>query len=175
MERGHGGRRGAGAFAPDELSPALYGELRAIAAAHLRRERAGHTLQPTALVHEALIRLGPLAGVDRTQQLASAASAMRRILVEHARRRAASKRDGRRVTLSSGLLVERGPDLDLLALDESLRELAQREPRAANVVELRFFGGLEVEDVAKALGVSKRSVESDWTFARTWLHRRLSK
>jgi RNA polymerase sigma factor (TIGR02999 family) len=165
---------GPGDRAPREPSAELYRELRAVAAAQLRRERAGHTLQPTALVHEALLRLGGARECDRAQEIARAATAMRRILVEHARRGAARKRAGRRVTLSSGMLVERGPDLDLLALDDALSELARREPRAASVIELRFFGGLEVEDVARVLGVSKRSVESDWTFARTWLHRRLS-
>ena len=161
-----------------ELMPLLYRELRAIAASLLKRERVGHTLEPTALVHEAFVRLVDLTGVtsaDRSLFLSLAAKAMRRVLVEHARKRAAAKRGGvaRRITLSSGSLIAPGPELDVLALDEALAELAAREPRAATVVEMRFFGGMVIDEIAEALGISKRSVEADWTFARTWLHRKL--
>jgi len=162
-----------------ELASLFYDELRALAAGYLRRERAGHTLQPTALVHEAFLRLVEaenLRDVDRAGFLAMAASAMRRVLVDHARARAAEKRggDAERITLDSGLGPVPGPDLDVLALDEALARLAALDERQAKVVELRFFGGLAVEEVADVLGVSKRSVEADWTLARVWLRRALA-
>lgn len=156
----------------------VYRELRRLAASYLRRERAGHTLQPTALVHEAFVKLCESRSVDGDRGLLvqHMAQSMRRILVEHARKRAAGKRGGgaKRVTLSTGQPGADGPDFDALALDDALHELARHEPRPAKVVELRFFGGLTVDEIAALLGVSTRSIESDWTFARTWLHKRLA-
>jgi RNA polymerase sigma-70 factor (ECF subfamily) len=166
----------AGSEPPAALGEAAYAELRALAAAHLRRERRGHTLQPTALAHEAWLRLGPALASGASGGLQAAASrVLREILVDHARRRAAAKRGGawRRVTLdpSACRLAER--PLDLLALDEALERLARLDERQARVVELRFFGGLETAEVARVLGVSTRTVEGDWTMARAFLRREL--
>ena len=165
--------------AADRLMPLVYTELREIAQGCLRRERPGHTLQPTALVHEVFLKLVDQTGVDyrgRTHFLAVSAQAMRRILVDHARARARDKRGGGRprIELDESLTVSARRDEDLLALDEALEKLAQLDPRQAKIVELRFFGGLTVEDVAEALGVSKRTIESEWTMVRAWLRRELS-
>jgi RNA polymerase sigma factor (TIGR02999 family) len=162
------------------LLPLVYEDLRAIARRYLDHERSGHTLQPTALVHEAFLRLFGAEGVqpsDRTHFLSVAAVAMRRILVEHARARAADKRGGneRRVTLDSRAAIAGESEVDVLALDEALQRLAALDERQARVVELRFFGGLSMDEVAALLGVSKRSAEADWTLARTWLHHELSR
>jgi RNA polymerase sigma factor (TIGR02999 family) len=157
----------------------LYGELRALAADFLRRERSDHTLQPTALVHEAWIRLSAQAGSpwnDRAHFFAIAAQAMRRILIDHARRRGADKRGGglQRITLASGITPPlASTEVDLLALDDALVRLAALDERQARVVELRFFAGLTVEEVAVALGVSARTVASEWRLARAWLSRAL--
>jgi RNA polymerase sigma factor (TIGR02999 family) len=165
--------------ARSRLVAAIYGELRRVAGRLMRRERPDHTLQASALVNEALLRL--LSGQvlveapDRRVLLAAAARAMREVLVDHARRRATSKRPGRRVRVPmDGALVafdDRG--LDVVALHEALERLAQTLPRQAQVVELRFFGGLSVPEVADTLGVSDTTVESDWRFARAWLRRKL--
>ena len=158
----------------DRLLPLVYGELRALARAHLRSERSDHTLQATALVNEAYIRL--LGGQDppwndRAHFFRAAAEAMRRILIEHARKRGRIKRGGDhvRVRISSiHLGVEQDPD-EILALDEALRRLEEQDPRTADVVRLRFFAGLSVEETAKALEVSERTVKREWSFARAWL------
>jgi RNA polymerase sigma factor (TIGR02999 family) len=146
--------------------------LRALAAAHLRRERRGHTLQPTALAHEAWLRLrsGGDLGVA-----AAASRAIREILVEHARRRHAAKRGGawRRVTLDPSLCGLPGREIDVLALDEALVRLAELDERQARVVDLRFFGGLDTAEVARVLEVSTRTVEGDWSMARAFLRRAL--
>jgi RNA polymerase sigma factor (TIGR02999 family) len=165
--------------AQDRLVRAIYGELRRTAGALMRRERPDHTLQPSALVHEALLRL--LTGEalaeapDRRYLFGAAARAMRQVLVDHARRRRAAKRPGHgaRVPLDEALAAfdERG--LDVVALHESLERLARSHPRPAQVVELRFFGGLSVPEVAEALGVSQGTVEGDWRFARAWLRGQL--
>lgn len=158
----------------DRLLPLLYNELRAIAARQLRRERSGHTLQPTALVHEAYLKLvgGELSASSRAHLLAIAARAMRQVLVDHARRRTAAKRGGEHspTTLTDGSAsIELDPE-GLLALDRALDEL---EARQRQVVECRFFGGMEETEIARALGVSERTVRRDWVKARAWLYRAL--
>jgi RNA polymerase sigma factor (TIGR02999 family) len=164
--------------AADKLLPLVYDEFRALARHYLAQERANHTLQPTALVHEAYMKLVDQTRVDwqgRSHFFAVAAQAMRRILVDHARSRQRDKRGGgrARVILDDDVALSPQKDEDVLALDESLQRLAKLDPRQAKVVELRFFGGMSVEEVAQALGVSKRTVEGDWTFARAWLSREL--
>jgi RNA polymerase sigma factor (TIGR02999 family) len=161
-----------------ELTELLYGELRRIAAGYLRSEHAGHTLQPTALVHEAFLRLSKqhVEWNDRAHFLAVAANTMRRVLVDHERKRSASKRDGGlRVTMEESAPDSAGDDraLELLALDDALVRLASLDLRTARVVELRFFGGLSVEEAAAVLKISPASVKRDWSFARAWLGREL--
>lgn len=166
---------------PDGTAEALveqtYRELRRIAGRYMRTQRDDHTLQPTALVHEAYLRLARARGSgwkSRTQFVAVAASAMRCVLIDSARRRGAAKRDGgARVTLVDGSAIDEPRPLDLLALDEALERLAAVDERAARVVELRFFGGLELALVAEVLDVSLPTVKRDWRFARAWLAREL--
>jgi len=166
--------------AQDRLLEAVYPELRKLARGIMRRERIGHTLQPTALVHEAyLALLGGAAGVpftDRVHFFATAAKAMRHVLVDHARARAAAKRgSGATQVLFE---EERGHGAeavcDVLALDDALSQLAAVDARAARVVELRVFGGLTVDEMALELGVSKRTVDGDWAVGKMWLARALS-
>ena len=162
----------------DELWPVVYDELRRLARSLLRGERADHTLQPTALVHEAWVRLigsEPVTWENRRQFFGVAASAMRRVLVDHARRRLADKRGGGAVklSLSHADRVAAGTDPDVLALDDALNRLSQIDPDKSRLVELRFFAGLTVEETARVLGQSMRTVERDWTFAKTWLAREL--
>lgn len=167
----------------DELLPALYNELRRLAARSLRAERAGHTLEPTALVNEAYLRLSTQSRVhwrDRAHILGAAATAMRRILVDHARARDAEKRGAgaERVELEEGLTgasLEAPQSADLLALDAALEQLAEVDPRMVRVVELRYFAGLSIEETADALGISIATVKREWTMARAWLHRELSR
>lgn len=165
----------------ERLLPMVYAELRAIAAKHLGAERPGHTLQPTALANEAYLRLRGLADVpwhDRAHFFAIASRIMRRLLVDHARAKGAHKRgaDAPRVQLTEGLHAGIEPALDaaeLVDLDRALDALAAEEPRLARFVELRFFGGLDVEEAAALLGCSKRTAMRDWAFARAWLLQRL--
>ncbi|MGH7149523.1 MAG: sigma-70 family RNA polymerase sigma factor [Planctomycetota bacterium] len=157
----------------EKLFLLVYDELREIAGAFLRRERPDHTLQPTALVHEAWMRLVDAESVGwqgRAHFFGTAARAMRRILVEHARGKERLKRGGawRRVDLDPDLM-QGGEEVDLDALDRALEKLAALSERPARVVELRFFSGLPVETVAEVLGVSARTVEREWRFARAWL------
>jgi len=167
--------------AADELLPLVYDQLRRLARRLLSRERPGHTLQPTALVHEAYLKLVDQTRVDwkgRTHFFAAGAQAMRHILVDHARGRGRAKRGGgwNRVTLGEDAapFADGGLDADeLLALDEAMQRLAKLDERSARVVELRFFGGLTVPEVAHVLAVSTRTVEGDWTHARAWLNREL--
>lgn len=166
------------ASAAADLMPLVYQELRQLAERYLGREPHGHTLQPTALVHEAFLRLMDAPRLEpngQTHFFAIAANVMRRVLVEHARARRAAKRGGGhlQLTLDSELAILPAPDMDLLALHEALERLAELDPRQARVVELRFFGGLSMEDVAAELGMSKRTVEDDWALARAWLRREL--
>lgn len=169
-------RRGDAA-AYDRLLPLLYAELRVIAGRHMRGERPDHTLQPTALVHEAFLRLvggSPVSFEDRTHFLRAASQAMRRVLVDHARARTAAKRSGdMRVTLDEAIAGRDDRIIDLLVLDDAMTRLAAAEPRWARVVELRIFGGLEVAEVAAALGISPATAKRDWQFAKGWLAREL--
>jgi len=162
-----------------QLVPLVYDEMRALADAQLRRERADHTLQATALVHEAYLRLIKQEDVNwqnRAHFYRVAAQAIRHILVDHARHHRSLKRGGdrRRVCLDDNLALLEEPDIDLLALDEAMTRLASVHERAAQVVELRFYAGLPREDVANYLGVSVRTVADDWRFARAWLRRELA-
>ena len=157
----------------DELLPIVYNDLRALAEKYLRAESAGHTLQPTALVHEAYMKLVDQTRVDwqgRTHFFAVGAQAMRRILVDHARRRRAVKRGGdrQRISVDEQLLAAGRRDEDLLDLDEALEKLATLDARQAQMVELRFFGGLNVAETATALGLSKRTAERERTMVRSW-------
>ncbi len=171
---------GGDASALEELTPLVLGELRQLAAAYLRRERPGHTLQATALVNEAYLRLvGQKQGrwQGRKHFYGIAARLMRQVLVEHARRHGAEKRGGGReaVTLGHAEEVAGSPVVDVLAVHGALERLAAFDGQQARVVELRFFGGLSVDEVAEALGVSKRTVEGEWTHAKAWLRRELGR
>jgi RNA polymerase sigma factor (TIGR02999 family) len=162
----------------NELTPFLYAELRRLAAGYLRRERAGHTLQPTALVNEAYLRLidqAQVGGGSRAQFFGIAANLMRQILINHAKRRGRLKRGGsnRQVTLGDASAIVDRPVVDLLALDEALRELARLDPRQSQVVELRFFAGLGEEEVAEVLDVSPITVKRDWRMAKAFLLKQL--
>jgi RNA polymerase sigma-70 factor, ECF subfamily len=166
-------------MAGEQLMPLVYDELRRRADACMRRERPGHTLQPTALVHEAYLRLVDQRSADwhnRTQFLAVAAEIMRRILVDRARARLAAKRSGRwsRVVLDSALAVTQPAGVDVLDLDAALGELATLDPRKSRIAELRFFAGLTLEEIGGLLQVSGKTVERDWQAARAWLFRALS-
>ena len=162
-----------------KLFPLVYDQLRAVADSFFRRQPSDHTLQPTALVHEAYLRL-----VDQSEEkwasrahfFAVASKAMRQILINHAEGRAAAKRGGDRqkLTLCENTTPAPQRDVDVLALDDALSRLSALSERAGRVVELRFFGGLTVEEVAHVLNVSKRTVEGDWQTARVWLSRELS-
>ena len=168
-------RRGD-ASAGDALLDRVYVELRKIASAQLRGERAGHTLQPTALVHEAYLRLLAQQRVDwrdRAHFFGLAAAMMRRVLVDHARARAARKRQADAGEASITLVVKRQREVDLLDLDRALDVFAERYPRQAKVVEMRYFADLEHEEVAECLGVSTITVKRDWQFARVWLRAHL--
>jgi RNA polymerase sigma-70 factor (ECF subfamily) len=166
--------------APDsgELLERVYDGLRRLAAHYLQRERGGHTLQPTALVHEAYMRLADQSKIEwqgKTHFFAIAATQMRRVLVEHARAGARIKRGGGRlqVTLHDGVALGSAPSLDLLAIDEALDHLARRSPRQSRVAELRLFAGLGVAEVARVVDVSERTVKQDWKMAQAWISRRL--
>ena len=163
----------------DRLLPVVYDELRDLAARYMQRERKDHTLQPTALVHEAYLKLVDQTRVDwqgRAHFFAVAAQAMRRILIDHARQNRAAKRGGgrERIVLDEKLVAGSRQEEDLLALEDALVKLAKLDPRQARIVELRFFGGLSVAEVAEVEGTSKRSVEREWTMVRSWLRRELS-
>jgi len=169
----------------ERLLPMVYTELRAIAARHLRSERSGHTLQPTALVNEAYLRLRGLGDVpwhDRAHFFAIASRIMRRVLVDHARANMAQKRGAGapRVQLAEGLDVGLDRDVapamdaaELIDLDRALDQLAAEEPRLSRIVELRFFGGLKIEEISALLGCSPRTAKRDWAFARAWLLHKL--
>ena len=164
----------------DKLMPLIYAELHRLAKRYMGREHAGHTLQTSALVNEAYMRLVDAHGVrwqNRAHFFAVSAQIMRRILVDFARARQNLKRGGgaQQVTLDEGLVVSPEKGADLLALDEALEKLATLNPRQSRVVELRYFGGLNEEEVAEALSVSPRSVRHDWSLARAWLYRELNR
>ena len=167
------------AGARDRLFVLVYEELRRRAAQQVRRERHGHTLRPTALVHEAYLRLMGQDRVhwqNRAQFFALASEMMRRVLVDHARERKAAKRGGPavRVALEEDVAAVQPREVDLIVLDGALDELAALDPRQSKVVELRFFGGLDMAEIARLLGVSRATVDRDWRFARTWLYRRVA-
>ena len=171
-------RQGEGA-AEARLVEIVYAELQRIAHRHLARERPGQTLQATALVHEAFLRLTGQRGVDwqdRAHFFALASTMMRRVLVDHARTRLAGKRAHRSVPLSVAgeLAGDAGREVEMLDLDRALDRLAGEHPRAASIVEMRFFAGLADREIGAALGVVERTVERDWAFARAWLLRELS-
>lgn len=165
--------------AVDLLLPVVYDELRRLAESQLQQERSDHTLQATALVHEAYMRLIGQRNVvweNRAHFMAVAAQAIRRILVDHARARGSQKRGGGRaqISLDSELTYDDTHATDLIALDDSLGRLEERYPDQARVVELRFFGGLKTDEIAEVLGVSTRTVERYWQFARAWLFREMT-
>jgi RNA polymerase sigma factor (TIGR02999 family) len=167
---------GGDSNALERLMPVVYGELRKLAASYLRQERPDHTLQPTALVHEAYIRLTEqrdVAWQNRAHFFGIAARMMRRILVDHARRRQAAKRDAAawRVVTDISDAPDRAPEL--LALDRALTHLEKLDPQQARVVELRFFAGLTVEETAEVAGISAATVKRDWRTAKAWLRREI--
>jgi RNA polymerase sigma factor (TIGR02999 family) len=173
-------RAGSGSPAAlDALIPLVYGELRRLAAAYMRRERPGQTLQPTALVHEVYLRLlrqRRVPWANRAHLLAIAARLMREVLVERARARHAVKRDGdrQRITFDERLAVDLGRDIHVDTLDELLTRFATLDPTRARIVELRFFGGLTVEETAAVLHVAPVTVKRGWAVARAWLRRALT-
>jgi len=165
----------------DDLMPLVYEDLRRVAAGYMRQEAAGHALQPTALVHEAYVRLIDQKQVkwrNRAHFFGVAAGMMRRILVDHARRRRADKRGGdwQRVTLEENDVAAEGPrEIDVLTLHDSLERLATFDPQQARIVELRYFGGLTIEEAAEVVGVSPATVVREWTIAKAWLRVDLSR
>lgn len=166
--------------AVDELSAEVYDELRALATHYLSAERPDHTLQPTALVHEAYVRLARSGRVEvqgRSHFVAIAARVMRQVLVDHARAHRAAKRGGAipKVALFDAVARLEEPAIDLVALDEALSALAELDPRMCKLVELKYFGGLTNAEAAEVLGTSQRTVEREWSMARAWLHRRMTK
>lgn len=156
------------------LVPLVYAELRRLAHHRLRQERKDHTLQTTALVHEAYLRLAqhpPRTVNDHKHFLALAAGVMRQVLVDHAREKQAAKRDGRiKLELQPEMMPVPAPDVDLLALDRALNGLAKLDPRQSKIVELRFFAGLSIEDTSEVLGMSPATVKRDWITARAWIY-----
>jgi len=172
VEWSHGNQQ-----ALDRLTPLVYDELRQMARTYLRRERPDHTLQATALVHEAYLRLVDQHSVswqNRAHFFGIASQMMRRILVNHALARAANKRGGgERIALNEAIDLSKKGEVDLIALDEALQELERLDSQQTRIVELRFFGGLSIEETAEALGVSPATVKRDWSTARLWLRRQL--
>jgi RNA polymerase sigma-70 factor, ECF subfamily len=164
----------------DQLMQLLYGELRRLAASYLRRERIGHTLQPTALVNEAYLRLVQQDSTDwqnRSHFLAIAARAMRRVLVDHARRGHAAKRGGPlpKLSLEQAIVYSKEQAGELLILDELMESLADLDPQQARIVELRVFGGLTVEETAEVLKISPATIKRDWAMAKAWLAREMDR
>jgi RNA polymerase sigma factor (TIGR02999 family) len=162
----------------DRLMPLVYGELRRVAQNQLRLENPGHTLQPTAVVHETYLRLVEQQGAEwrnRAQFFAISAQLIRRILIDHARQRHAAKRGGMamRLELDSSIVAPQSDVVDAIALDNVLQELAGLDSQQSRVVELRFYAGLSIEETALALGISEATVSRDWVTAKAWLYRRL--
>jgi RNA polymerase sigma factor (TIGR02999 family) len=163
--------------ARDHLLPLVYLELRRCAASYLRRERPDHTLQPTALVHEAYLKLAHqdrIAWKNRAQFFGVAAQMMRRILVDHARERHAAKRPGTVRVALSDQIPAREPDCEILLLDEALQELTLLDPRQGQIVEMRYFAGMSEREVAEVLAISRSTVTREWQTARAWLYRRMA-
>jgi len=163
----------------DELMPLVYSELRRLASNYLRRERQNHTLQPTALVNEAYLKLVDQRNMrwqNRAQFYGVAAQLMRRILVDHARQHQAAKRGGsnqQKLSITSVNAIAAAPEVDVLAIHEALEELKQFDPQQERIVELRFFGGLSIEETAEVLSIGHATVERDWKMARAWLRQKL--
>lgn len=161
------------------LVPMVYNELRRLAHHYLQQERSGHTLQSTALVHEAYLRLakqGPAHLENRAHFFAIAAQLMRQVLVDYARTRRAAKRNlGQKITWDDAITWARKRTPDLIALDDALNELAKLDPQQSKIVELRFFGGLSIGEASQVLGVSPATVKREWTSARAWLHREMKR
>jgi RNA polymerase sigma factor (TIGR02999 family) len=163
-----------------DLAELVYAELRRLASIYMRRERGNHTLEPTALVHEAWARLSDgehITFQNRSHFFAVAANRMRQVLVDHARKRRAAKRGGiqHQVTLHDHLFGKQDQLIDVIALDEALDRLKAIDPRASRIVELHFFGGIPFEEMAKILELSERTIKRDWAMARAWLHKELKK
>jgi RNA polymerase sigma factor (TIGR02999 family) len=174
------GWRSGDSKALDALLPLIYEELRRLAHFHLQKERQGHTLQSAALVHEAYLRLiglNPARWESRTHFFAIASQLMRQILVDYARRHAAAKRGGGvyKLPLEEATVMSGQKDVDILLLDDALKGLAKIDPRQSRVVELRFFAGLTLEEISEALEIAPATVQRDWTAARAWLHREISR
>lgn len=166
--------------AESRLIPQVYAELRRLAARYMQNERRNHTLQPTALVNEAYVRLvqqPEVAWQGRAHFFAVAAQVMRHVLVDHARARRAGKRGGaqHQITLTDGAMIQQSQPIDVIALHEAMERLAAIDARQSRIVELRFFGGLSIEEIAQILEVSERTVKRDWNMARAWLHGELTK
>ena len=164
----------------DVLLSLVYDELRKLAARYLSRERSGHTLQPTALVHEAYMRLVDISDIkwqDRAHFFAVSANVMRHILVDHARAKQAEKRGGgaQRIALEDAISLSQETDVDVLAVDEALQELATFDELQSRIVELRFFGGLTIEETAHVISKSPATVKREWSMAKAWLHSKLKK
>lgn len=159
----------------ERLMPLVYDDLRRLAAHYMRRERAEHTLQPTALVNEAYIRLADLKvpWADRAHFFAVAARLMRRLLVDHARSQQRIKRNAMKISLDAAVNISTKPALDLIALDQALTQFATFDPRKVEIIELRFFCGLSNEDVATALGISRATVQRELRLAKAWLNQQL--
>jgi RNA polymerase sigma factor (TIGR02999 family) len=175
LDLSHGDRT-----ALDRLLPAVYDHLHQMAERELRRERSDHTLSPTALVHEAYLKLAQLDGISwqgRSHFFGACSQVMRRVLISYARMKRADKRGGRKlemVPLENAMVAANERPDDLVALDEALARLATLNERQARVVECRFFGGMDVEQTAEALGISRATVKRDWSTARAWLNRELT-
>lgn len=166
--------------AADKLMPLVYDELRKVAAQYLRKERPDHTLQPTALVNEAYLKLVDITHVDwqdRAHFFAVASQVMRHILVDYARAKATDKRGGaiQKLALDEAISFSNEQDIDLLALDDALKQLAAFDEQQSRIVEMRFFGGLSVEETAVVLGISPATVKREWALAKAWLYRKIAK
>lgn len=162
---------------PDRLLELVYDDLRRLAGAYMQNERSDHTLQATALVHEAYMRLVDWKNVswqNRAQFFSVAAEVMRKVLIDHARARKSQKRSGHKLVLDEAISLPDRRPIDLIALDEALQSLEEIDPRQAKIVELRFFGGLSIEETAYILKISESTVRREWTFAKAWFQRELS-
>ncbi len=162
--------------APERLLEVVYEDLRRLASSYMKNERSDHTLQATALVHEAYMRLVDWENVtwqNRAHFFAVAAEVMRRVLIDHARARKAKKRAGHKLVLDEAISIPEQRPIDLIALDEALRILEKVDPRQSRIVELRFFGGLSIEETAYILKISESTVRREWTFAKAWFQREL--
>jgi len=163
---------------PEKLLEIVYDDLRRLAGAYMQNERSDHTLQATALVHEAYMRLVDWKNVswqNRAQFFSVAAEVMRKVLIDHARERKTQKRSGHKLVLDEAISLPDRRPIDLLALDEALQSLEQLDPRQAKIVELRFFGGLSIEETAYVLKIGESTVRREWTFAKAWFQRELGK